>query len=58
MTHRKPSYLETAENYNLWGEYVDPDGTTTEAEFDEWTVEEKVNIMKDCFGPEETSDEE
>lgn len=47
------TYRENAENFELWREAVDPDGTTTEKEFDEMTTEEKIQIQVDCFGPEE-----
>jgi len=57
--NKQYTYEETAESYNLWGEYVDPEGTMTEAEFDELSTEEKIQIQIKCFGKEEkVSDEE
>jgi hypothetical protein len=46
------TYHECAENWELWAEYVDPDGTTTRTEFDAMTTDEKIQICVDCFGPE------
>jgi len=55
----KHTYEQTAEDYELWCEYVDPEGTMTEAEFDELSTEEKIQIQIKCFGKEEkVSDEE
>jgi hypothetical protein len=47
------TYQECAENWKLWAEYVDPMGTMTQTEFDEKSIEEKIQICIDCFGPEE-----
>lgn len=47
------TYKEIANNYELWCEYVDPDGVITNEEFYEMTIEEKVKIQQDCFGDEE-----
>lgn len=49
MTH---TYEDIATNWNLWTEHVDPDGEMSREEFDESAVEEKVQILNDCFGPE------
>jgi len=46
------TYQECAENFEIWAEYVDPDGTMTREEFDEMTTENKIQICVDCFGKE------
>lgn len=50
---RKYSYTETATDWNLWTEYVDPEATMTEEEFNELSVEEKVAMQVQCFGQED-----
>ena len=47
-----PSYEEQATSYELWQEYVDPDGLTTRTEFDDLTVEAKLAMIVEAFGPE------
>lgn len=49
------SYSEIANNYALWAEYVDPSGIDTEESFNAKTLEEKIDFMVRCFGPEEAS---
>lgn len=49
----KHSYEEIANSYALWLEFVDPSGLTTEADFEAQSVEEKVEFIKSCFGPDE-----
>lgn len=51
------SYTEIANDYNLWGEYVDPQATMTEDEFNEMTEAEKVEMQKDLFGADESQDQ-
>lgn len=46
------TYAEIASDYNLWREYVDPDGELSEAEFDALSLAETLKIMEECFGPE------
>jgi len=46
------TYKENAENFELWAECVDPHGTITESEFDAMSIEEKIKIQVDCFGPQ------
>jgi hypothetical protein len=50
----KPKYSneEIASNYSLWLEYVDPDGLTSEAEFNAQSLEEKIVFIVACFGNE------
>ena len=38
-----------ANNFELWGEYVDPDATMTEAEFDAMTEAEKIALIEEVF---------
>lgn len=47
------TYREIAEDFGLWSEYVDPMGTTSEDEFEQMSIEEKIKIQIDCFGEEE-----
>ena len=47
------TYEEIATDWNLWAEFVDPSGESTEEQFNAWTVEEKIAIQVDIFGAEE-----
>jgi hypothetical protein len=47
-----PTYDEIASSFNLWGEYVDPDATTSEEEFDAMSHADLVALMVEAFGPE------
>lgn len=38
-----------AQSWNLWCEYIDPDATMTEAEFDAMTVEERIRLIEIAF---------
>jgi hypothetical protein len=51
------TYQQCAENFEIWAEYVDPDGTMTRKEFDEMTTANKIQICVDCFGAEEEIEE-
>ena len=55
---RKHSYAEVANDYELWGEYVDPDATMKEEEFDNLSEEEKVAMQVEMFGKEEGDNDE
>ncbi len=46
------TYKETANDFSLWMDYVDPMATMTEAEFDAMTETEKIQLQVDCFGEE------
>lgn len=48
----KYTYAEIAADFRLWAEYVDPDATTTEAEFNAMSIDEKVALQVQAFGPE------
>lgn len=52
------TYNETASDFRLWQEFVDPDATMTESEFDAMTVDEKVALQIEAFGPEPKNDED
>ena len=51
------SDLAIANSFWLWGEYIDPDATMTESEFDAMSVTERLRLIRDTFpdqydGPE------
>lgn len=46
------TYAEIANNFRLWQEFVDTGATMTEAEFDALTLDQKVAMQVDAFGPE------
>lgn len=48
---------EIAEDYELWGEFVDPQSTMTEEEFDALSIEEKVAMQREMF-PYEAAEED
>ena len=56
--NNKRTYEQTAKSYDLWCEYVDPNATMTEAEFNELSTEEKVKMQEDMFGKEESRGDE
>lgn len=43
------SYEEIAEDYDLWEEYVDPNGSMSKEFFDAMTIEEKVRLQENIF---------
>ena len=44
---------EIADSWSLWCQYVDPDQTMTEEEFDGMTEEEKLEMQEELYGPED-----
>ena len=48
----RPTSEQIANNFGLWGEYVDPDATMTREQFDAMTTDEKLSMMRECFGSE------
>jgi hypothetical protein len=50
MTTR--TYKNIAADYSLWIEYVDTLGLDSEDTFNQQTVEEKIDFLVQCFGPE------
>ena len=49
---RAPTYREIAHEYKLWGEYVDPEGTMDEQEFENMSEGEKIALQVDIWGPD------
>lgn len=45
------TYAEIASDFTLWGEYVDTMGLDTRSKFDAQTVDEKIEFIAKCFGP-------
>lgn len=50
------TYSEISNDWNLWCDYVDPDASMTEDEFDAMTVEERIQMMIEMFGEEDDED--
>ena len=50
------TYAEIAANWNLWIELVDTNATMTREEFDALTVEQKVAMQVEAFGPEQAAE--
>lgn len=48
----RPSFLEVASSYELWKEYADTFGVDTLEWFNQTPLEEKLQILEDCFGEE------
>ncbi|MBN9461040.1 MAG: hypothetical protein J0H00_07410 [Burkholderiales bacterium] len=46
----KPNFIDIAESFELWSEYVDPDATMTRAEFDDLPVAAKIKLQAEAFG--------
>ena len=52
----KTAYISNramAQSWDLWREYIDPDATMTEAEFDAMTVEDRIRLIEAAFGGED-----
>ena len=52
------TYDEIAHNWNLWIEYVDPDGDMTRDEFDAMTTEQKIALQVEAFGEQDNDEGE
>lgn len=48
----KHTYAEIAADYQLWVEFVDTGAAMTEAEFDALSIDRKVALQVEAFGPE------
>lgn len=48
----KYTYEEIADDFRLWGEYMDPNAEMTEEEFQTLSTEEKVAMQVEAFGAE------
>ena len=46
---KRPSCIEIANDFQLWGEHVDPHATTTEAEFNDGSPEERLAVIHDLY---------
>lgn len=46
------TYEQIAEDFTLWGEFVDTGAEMTKEEFDAMTTEEKVRMQVEAFGEE------
>lgn len=44
---RQPTCIEIANDFELWGEYVDPDATTTNEWWENSSVDERLAIIHD-----------
>ena len=53
-----PTYEQTANSWGIWAEYVDPEATMTEQEFDAMSTQEKIELQTEIFGVEEEADYE
>lgn len=54
---KHPTRQEIAGSFNLWGEYVDPQATMTEDEFNKLTAAEKIEMQRQIW-PTERMDED
>lgn len=46
------TYAEIAADFSLWIEFVDTDATMSREEFNAMSIDEKVNLQIEAFGPE------
>jgi len=50
------TYAEIAADFALWAEFVDTDATMTRDEFEALTIEQKVALQVEAFGPEQAAE--
>ena len=50
----KYSYRDIANSFGLWSEYIDPIGLDSRETFDNKSEREKIGIIEECFGKEES----
>ncbi len=48
----KPTYRELATNFTLWCKFVLLEEQVSEREFNEMSIDEKLDILQGCVGPE------
>ena len=48
-------YYESAKSWDAWREYVDPGNTMDLEEFEELTIDERIQIMVSIWGAEATA---
>lgn len=46
------TYAQIAADWRLWQEFVDPHGAMDRAEFDATSIEDRMRLIIDAFGPE------
>ena len=51
MTH---THKELATDWDLWSDYVDPNATMTIDEFRAMTIDERIALIEETFGPDKT----
>ena len=47
----KPTYRELATNFTLWCKFVLLEEQVSEREFNEMSIDEKLDILQECFRP-------
>jgi len=52
----KPTSEQIAADFNLWQEYVDPLATMSIDDFQALTVEKKLTMMLEIWGPDSDDD--
>jgi hypothetical protein len=55
---KRYTMTEIAEDYNLWGEYVDTQATMTEEQFSALSIEEKVQMQREMFPGDAAEEDE
>jgi hypothetical protein len=51
------THYELATDWDLWRDYIDPDGVLNHSEFLAMSHEERVALIVETFGPEEAEAE-
>lgn len=54
----RPTYANLASDFGLWGEYIDPDMTYSEEEFEAMGYEGRLALLNKEFGPEEEPEQD
>ena len=54
MNANNPTPFEVATDFDLWSEYIDPQGELTRAAFNQMDVDDKIALITECFGIEES----
>jgi hypothetical protein len=47
------THKQIANDWSKWTNLADPNGTVSRNEFDAMTEEDKIQILTDCFGPQD-----
>lgn len=48
---------EIAADYRLWQTYADPGANDSEARFHAWSLDERLAVLVEMFGPDSTTEE-